>query len=120
MAKRILLVEGHPHTRRALVKLLKTSGYDVVPTATKAEAIAACAKEQFDLLISDIVLSDGSGHQLMRELSDTCNIRGIAYTASDEDDDLAEACLAGFSGLVLKPSNYATLEDMVAKVLNGS
>ena len=65
--QRILLVEDHPDTLRVMARLLKSLGYGVVTAASVAEALHQMDAEEFDLLVSDIGLPDGSGLDIMRE-----------------------------------------------------
>ena len=64
---RILLVEDHDDTARALTRLLSLSGYDVHTADSFASALQLFDEHTFDLLISDVGLPDGSGYELMRQ-----------------------------------------------------
>src|SRR6185436_2826427 len=76
---KILLVEDHYDTARAMARLLNLSGYNVRTASTYRSAIEICDEEQFDLVISDVGLPDGSGYDLMREMLDrACTTKGIA------------------------------------------
>src|SRR5215212_7208058 len=78
---KILLVEDHDDTARALARLLNLSGYCVQTAGTFAGAIELCGKQKFDLLISDVGLPDGSGYDLMREIvARRCTSKGIAVS----------------------------------------
>ncbi len=117
MARRILLVESHIDTRRVLALILKRDGFEVTTASTKAEAIALCDKQSFDLLISDIGLDGDSGLELMRELRTKCGIKGIAYTGYGFESDVAEAKAAGFSAHLLKPVDNQTLLQTIHSLL---
>jgi CheY-like chemotaxis protein len=65
---RVLLVEDHADTRFVLSKLLASLGCRVWAVGTRAEAIELSDRESFDMLVSDIGLPDGSGHQVMTHL----------------------------------------------------
>ena len=67
-SKRILLVEDHEDTNRSLTSLLRRRGYHVESADNLESAIELSAKEEFDVLISDLGLPDGSGIDLMQEL----------------------------------------------------
>ena len=65
---RILLVEDHVGTLTAMTKLLAGLGHHVITAATVKEALASAEHEPIDLVISDLGLPDGSGHDVMRAL----------------------------------------------------
>ena len=67
-ARSILLVEDHDATRRILARLLGRLGHRVTTASSVASALAACTQRDFDLILSDLGLPDGSGLDLMRQL----------------------------------------------------
>ena len=69
VAMRLLLVEDHEDTNRSLSRLLRKRGYEVRTAASVATALQEAADHPFDLLISDMGLPDGSGIDLMEQLS---------------------------------------------------
>src|SRR5688500_12411630 len=77
---RVLLVEDHADTRDVLRRLLKSFGCAVTTAETVREAVELSQREQFDLLVSDIGLPDGSGTDVMRRLRESQGVRGIALS----------------------------------------
>src|SRR5205823_14004002 len=67
-AMRILLVEDHEDSNRSLTNLLRRRGYHVQSALNCQSALDLSAKEQFDVLISDLALPDGSGIDLMQRV----------------------------------------------------
>jgi CheY-like chemotaxis protein len=82
-----------------------------------AEALAASRRHEFDLLLSDIGLPDGTGMQIMRELKSMKNIKGIAVSGFGQDDDLQRSRDAGFDTHLIKPINVQTLRETILKVI---
>ena len=80
MGMRILLVEDHVDTAAALAELLGAMGHDVTVANTVSGALAAAARQDFDFVVSDIGLPDGTGHELMRELVRCYHLRGVAVS----------------------------------------
>jgi CheY-like chemotaxis protein len=107
---RILLVEDHEDTRRAMSRLLRMQGHEVTTADTVRAALDLAARETFDLLISDIGLPDGSGLELMRQLR---QVRGIALSGFGSEDDLRRSREAGFAHHLTKPVNFRTLEQLI-------
>ncbi len=114
---RVLLVEDHLDTRKVMVRLLRSFGCSVIEASSVAEALAAGRREEFDLLLSDIGLPDGTGMQIMRELRTMKNIKGIAVSGFGQDEDLARSREAGFETHLIKPVNMQTLRETIMKVI---
>src|SRR5207249_5275502 len=83
---RILLVEDHEDTNRSLTNLLRRRGYHVQSALNFQSALDLGAKEQFDVLISDLALPDGSGIDLMQKLYSKRPVLGIALTGFGMED----------------------------------
>ena len=63
---RVLLVEDHEETLQVMAELLRRLGHEVTTASTIKEALKAAGEKHFDLVISDLGLPDGLGHDLMR------------------------------------------------------
>jgi CheY-like chemotaxis protein len=115
---RILLVEDHDDTARVLARLLHLSGYCVHVAGTYAGALDICGKQQFDLLISDVGLPDGSGYDLMREIhARRCAAKGIAVSGYGTEDDVEQSLRAGFAEHLVKPVAFDTLRDAIRRLI---
>lgn len=68
---RILVVEGDDLTRIYLKGILEREGYQVATAKSAQNARILCRDKElrFDLVISDIILPDGSGSKLCRSFS---------------------------------------------------
>lgn len=119
---RILLVEDHPPTRAVLARLLQSRNHRVVTAASVSEARKVGTTQEFDLLISDIGLPDGSGYELMEELRSLPGIRGIALTGYGAEQDIERAQKTGFVAHLTKPVSVRTLDGVLESVMtnNGS
>jgi signal transduction histidine kinase len=114
--RRVLLVEDHEPTRTTLNRLLQRRHYDVAMAATLAEARTVAAGGEFDFLISDIGLPDGTGFDLMRELHDQRGIRGIALTGYGTEKDIDRSREAGFVVHLTKPISSQSLDKALAEL----
>jgi CheY-like chemotaxis protein len=81
------------------------------------EAIAAAEASEFDLLLSDIGLPDGSGIELMRQLGSRFNIKGIALSGFGQDEDLRRSSEAGFATHLTKPINLKVLQEVIKRLV---
>ena len=92
---RILLVEDDPRVRTATVGALEDLDYDPVACASGAEAIELFKTQEFDLVISDVIMPEMTGPELIRHLKATHD-RDFAvlfvtgYVGEGESDDLQE------------------------------
>lgn len=110
----ILLVEDHSDTAEAVATLLRLRGHRVIVAETLAAAREAAAKAgRIDLVISDLGLPDGSGHDLMRELASRHGLRGIALSGYGMDVDIGKSREAGFQLHLTKPVNLQSLEAAI-------
>jgi PAS domain S-box-containing protein len=112
---RILLVEDHADTRKVLTKLLGTIGCAVTATGSVREAIEAADRQDFDLLVSDIGLPDGTGLDVMKHVAAHYPLRGIALSGYGQDDDLRRSQEAGFVAHLTKPVNLQALHEAIRK-----
>ena len=122
-ALRILLVEDHADTADQLSRLLKRAGHTVTWASNIVEAhqcLAASSSagdsSSFDLLVSDLGLPDGSGHDLMREVSITHRIPGIALSGYGMKEDIQKSMDAGFSRHITKPVDWDELKGAIQRI----
>lgn len=119
---RILLVEDHSDTAEQLARLLKRAGHGVNSAGSLKEARAQIEDASgvlgicpFDLLISDLGLPDGSGHDLMRDVATHHSIPGIALSGYGMKDDIENSIAAGFSRHITKPVDWGELKAAIQK-----
>ena len=113
---RILLVEDHPPTLRVLEKLLRRDGHIVTVASTMDTAVNAGLVGDFDVLVSDLGLPDGTGFEVMEQLRQSKHIKGIALSGYGMDVDLERSERAGFSRHLIKPIDFALLRQALAEV----
>jgi signal transduction histidine kinase len=112
-AMRILLVEDHEDSNRSLTNLLRRRGYHVRSALNFQSALDLGTKEEFDVLISDLALPDGSGIDLMRTLQSTRPVFGIALTGFGMEDDARKCREAGFQYHLVKPIDLNKLDLLI-------
>jgi PAS domain S-box-containing protein len=110
---RILLVEDHKDTARIMSRMLKNVGHDVTLADSVASAREVANGAEFDLLISDLGLPDGSGHEIMSTLRP---LPGIALSGFGMQADVQNALEAGFLGHLTKPVDFSKLDGLIRKV----
>jgi PAS domain S-box-containing protein len=117
---KILLVDDHEDTSRAMKRLLERIGYEVHTASSVAGALESAHRDPFDLLISDIGLPDGSGHELVRRLRQNLNqdrpLKAIALSGFGMEEDLRKSREAGFVEHLTKPVNFSQLEAVIQQL----
>ena len=113
---RILLVDDHTDTVITLGALLRNLGYEVACAETVKQALQLAKDSKFDLLVSDIGLPDGSGHDLMRQIRARQSIAGIALSGFGMEDDLEKSRAVGFTDHLIKPINVDRLQATLREI----
>jgi len=112
MRKRILVVDDEEVIRKFLKIHLSKWGYDVKEAADGAEALGELDRDNFDLLICDILMPNKDGWQVIKEMrSDpkTRDIPVIVLTAKNEDSDMFKGYDLGANYYMTKPFTKAQL-----------
>jgi CheY-like chemotaxis protein len=112
---RVLLAEDDAATVETAANVLRKRGH-VVRTATSLSRALEAASEEFDVVVSDIDLGDGSGLELMRSVRSRGDTPGIAMSGYATEDDVAESREAGFALHLAKPVMFDALESAMQQV----
>jgi DNA-binding response OmpR family regulator len=113
---RILLVEDHEDTAKAMTWLLRRNGHEVTVAHTVRRAVSEAQRGAFDLLISDIGLPDGSGLDLIGQMP-APRIPAIALTGFGMEQDVARSRAAGFQEHLTKPVDYQKLHAVLTSII---
>ena len=112
---RILIVEDHLDTAELMARLLRRGGHEVKIAQSVADATAVVSDGVvFDLALSDVILPDGSGIDLMPTLREKGVRHAIAISGTAEDATRAGA--AGFDSHLLKPVQFDQLLTLISRI----
>jgi CheY-like chemotaxis protein len=133
---RVLLVDDHADTADLLRMLLTRRGFEVTTAHSVATGLAAAGgapvsmgpqaapnpgpasrAPPFDVLISDIHLPDGSGHDLLRQIRAVGPLPAVALSGLDRAADRESAHEAGFDAYLGKPVSIAQLVDALHSLI---
>ncbi|TLD68825.1 response regulator [Phragmitibacter flavus] len=113
---RILLVEDHGDTAKALTMLLKRRGHTVNAVDTVGEAGKVAGEGEFDLLISDLSLPDGTGYEVFEKVMEQQKIPAIALSGFGMEEDVQRSKSAGFVDHLTKPVSIAALAAAIERL----
>jgi DNA-binding NarL/FixJ family response regulator len=92
MATTVLIVDDHATFRRFARRLLEDAGFDVIGEAVDARsAVAAADSLRPDMVLLDVLLPDGSGLTVARELAARPSPPVVVLTSSRSEADLGPA-----------------------------
>jgi len=120
MTNKILVIEDEPDIRSTLEYNLIKDGFDVVGVGSLGDARAAISMSSFSMILLDLMLPDGSGLDLCREMkgnSDLSNIPIIILTAKDDEVDKVVGFELGADDYVTKPFSVRELILRIKAVL---
>jgi CheY-like chemotaxis protein len=112
--KRILVVDDHRDTLRSMQLLLTRLGYQVLAAENMTDALRIAEEEEFDILLSDIGLPDGSGLELVKRIREMRDVPALALSGFGMDEDLQRSREAGFSDHLTKPVSLDRLQSAIA------
>jgi two-component system KDP operon response regulator KdpE len=115
--QRVLVVDDEPQILRALGTTLRAAGYEVDTAATAQAALASAAAHPPEAVILDLVLPDGNGTDVTRELRTWTDAPVIVLSAVGEEAAKVAALDAGADDYVTKPFSVDELLARVRAVL---
>ncbi|QEC49350.1 response regulator transcription factor [Baekduia soli] len=101
--RRILVCDDEPQILRALKVILRDAGFEAVPAETAEEALDRAAVHPPDAAILDLVLPDGDGVEVCREIRRWSRMPILVLSAVGEEDAKVRALEAGADDYVTKP-----------------
>ncbi len=115
---KILLVEDDDDLREIITESLKRERYVVETAATSADACLKVSAYEYDCMLLDIMLPDGSGLDVLRHVQQLgCDMGVIIVSAKDSIDDKVEGLDLGADDYLPKPFHLAELHARVKSVI---
>ena len=111
--RRILAVDDELQILRALKVVLRSAGYAVMTAATVEGALDLAALSPADAAIVDLLLPDGDGIDLCRQLREWSSMPIIVLSAVGEEGEKVRALRSGADDYVTKPFGP---EELVARL----
>lgn len=118
MSKQVLLIEDEPNIIEAISFILSRDGWTVKTHSNGADAVEMVKERRPDVVILDVMLPGKSGYDILRELRDDPEVKGLPVlilTARGQTKDREIAERAGCDAFMTKPfSNADVLETVRA------
>ena len=118
--KRLFLLEDDLSLINGLSFAVKKQGYEIDVARTTLEADTLWGKDQYDLVILDVSLPDGSGFDFCRKIRLTSKVPVIFLTAADEETDVIMGLDIGGDDYITKPFKLAIFMSRINALLRRS
>jgi len=118
MKRRILVVDDESQIRSMLHDMLSRAGYDVTEAADGKQAIDILRKDNFDVVVADILMPEKDGLEVIMYLQRESPLtKCVAMSAPSNRVFLQSAQLLGATRVVEKPFTAADMEAAIRDVL---
>jgi two-component system, OmpR family, KDP operon response regulator KdpE len=119
-ATRVLVVDDEPEIVRGLKIVLRNAGYSVEAASTKAEALASVATRPPEALVLDLVLPDGDGVSVCKDVRRWSRLPILVLSAVGDEREKVRALDAGADDYVTKPFGAEELLARLRAILRRS
>jgi two-component system, OmpR family, response regulator RegX3 len=114
---RILVVEDEVTISEPLAEGLQREGFDPEVTGTLDAAREAYEREEPDLILLDVMLPDGDGRDLAREIRKSSDVPIVMLTARGEEIDRVLGLELGADDYVVKPFSARELTARIRAIM---
>ena len=118
--KKILLVDDSSLARRLVRKILEEYEYEIAEASSGPEALEACALNQYDVVILDMLMAGMYGLEVLQKLKElNPSLPVIVATADIQRSTRDQVKEAGAAAMINKPVNKEELAEMLDLVWKG-
>jgi len=115
---RLLIVDDEAAQMTALCNTLEDQGYVTTGFTSAKEALAVLRGQEFDLVLTDLMMPEMDGIALLRAAQDMdANIVGIVMTGHGSIDTAVEAMKGGALDYIQKPFKLSVIAPVLARAL---
>jgi CheY-like chemotaxis protein len=117
--RRVLVVDDNFDSGDTLAMLLRIKGHDVSTARDGFEAIRLASEFNPEVILMDVGMPKLNGYDAtrqIRELPQGRNIYIVALTGWGQASDIASSFEAGCSAHLVKPVDFAALDELLAAV----
>ena len=117
---RILIVDDEKMIRNVVKEYAEFEGFETAEAADGMEAVEICRKEDFDIIVMDIMMPRLDGYSAIKEIRKTKQIPVIMLSARGEEYDKLFGFEIGVDDYVVKPFSPKELLARIKAVLKRS
>ena len=115
---RLLLLRDDEAFRYALVKALRSRGYEVHPAARGLEAVELASQYAFDMIITDVRMEGMDGLEALSKVKEAQpDVQSMVVTGYSSEDDSIRAIRLGVNEYLKKPFRVQTFVEAVRAAL---
>ena len=113
---RILVVEDHSETLETLSRLLSHFGHEISVADGAQNALNIIDSKEFDVVLCDIALPDGSGYDVIAEAKRKRPVKAVALSGFGGSEDIERGKEAGFDFHLTKPVDIHELRTVLGQI----
>lgn len=121
MNKKIIIIEDNKSIRKLLKTVLAKEDFEIEDFGNASDALEWMKQNSFDLILSDILLPDISGSELLDEIKKVCDLNktpAVAITGFASISDKTKYLKEGFADYITKPVNTKDLVLRIKNIIN--
>jgi len=115
--RKILVIEDEMNIRETLMDILQAHSFEVITAINGVDGLEKAVKENPDLIISDIMMPEKTGLDVLEELNRMYDRKSytpfIFLTAKSDHDDIRKGMAMGADDYLLKPFR---IDDLIATI----
>ncbi len=115
---KILIVDDEPDIITLISRYAKREGYDVMTAGDGRQAVDICQKENFDLIVMDIMMPDTDGFTACKKIREFSDVPVIMLSARGTEFDKLFGFEVGVDDYVTKPFSPMELMARIKAVMN--
>ncbi|GAA0704971.1 response regulator transcription factor [Paraclostridium ghonii] len=115
--KNILVIEDDSNIQELIVEFLSAEGYNVKSANDGIEGIQAFKKDEFDLVILDVMMPNLDGHAVCKMIRQSSDVPIIFLTALNQESDQVKGFELMCDDYITKPFSFTLLMKRVEAVL---
>ena len=114
---RVLICDDEPGLRAVLRRYAEFEGHEVIEAGDGIEAVVACRKESFDIIIMDVMMPELDGFSALKEIRKTSAVPVIMLSARGEEYDKIIGFELGVDDYVVKPFSSKEIMLRISAIL---